>query len=86
MPDEIWKVMNNLEQSFSRISTVEFMLDELQEAVDEQNQMKIVDICYALNSFLPVYTLYETYNPYCLFFTSGINLDYYETLIMDCSC
>ena len=25
------------------------MLDELQEAVDEQNQMKIVDICYALN-------------------------------------
>ena len=56
MPDETWTVMNNLEQSFSRISTVEFMLDELQEAVDEQNQMKIVDICYALNSFLPVYT------------------------------
>ncbi len=55
MPDETWTVMNNLEQSFSRISTVEFMLDELQEAVDEQNQMKIVDICYALNSFLPVY-------------------------------
>ena len=46
MPDETWTVMNNLEQSFSRISTVEFMLDELQEAVDEQNQMKIVDICY----------------------------------------
>ena len=56
MPDETWTVMNNLEQSFSRISTIEFMLDELQEAVDEQNQMKIVDICYALKSFLPVYT------------------------------
>ena len=49
MPDETWTVMNNLEQSFSRISTVEFMLDELQEAVDEQNQMKIVDICYYID-------------------------------------
>ena len=45
--NKTWKVMNDLEQSFSRISTVEFMLDELQEAVDEQNQKKIVDICYA---------------------------------------
>ena len=54
MPDEVWTVMNKLEQSFCRISTVEVMLDELKEAGDEQNQMKIVDICYALNSFLQV--------------------------------
>ena len=60
MPDDLtpitWTVMNDLQESFNQINTFSFLLDQLQEAVDEQNQMKIVDICYALNSFLPVYT------------------------------
>ena len=54
--NKIWTVMNDLQDSFNQINTFSFLLDQLQEAVDEQNQMKIVDICYALNSFLPVYT------------------------------
>jgi hypothetical protein len=54
--NKTWTVMNDLQESFNQINTFSFLLDQLQEAVDEQNQMKIVDICYALNSFLPVYT------------------------------
>ena len=54
--NKIWTVMNDLQDSFNQINTFSFLLDQLQEAVDEQNQMNIVDICYALNSFLPVYT------------------------------
>jgi hypothetical protein len=54
--NKTWTVMNDLQESFNQINTLSFLLDQLQEAVDEQNQMKIVDICYALNSFLPVYT------------------------------
>ena len=32
------------------------MMEQLQEAVDSNNYDKIVDVCLALNAFLPVYT------------------------------
>ena len=51
-----WKVMNDLEDSFSNIATFNFMLEELQDAVDHGRTDIIVDITHALNAFMPVYT------------------------------
>lgn len=53
---EHWDVMNKLEEAFSNINTISFMLEELQQAVDSNNHDKIVDVSLALNAFLPVYT------------------------------
>lgn len=47
--------MNDLEDSFSQITTFDFMLEQLQEAVDNNNSAAIVDITAALNAFYPVY-------------------------------
>ena len=54
--NETWNVMNDLEDAFSNISTFNFMLEELQEAVDNGRTDEIVDITHALNAFVPVYT------------------------------
>ena len=54
--NETWKVMNDLEDAFSNIATFNFMLEELQEAVDNGRTDEIVDITHALNAFMPVYT------------------------------
>ena len=51
-----WNVMNDLEDAFSNIATFNFMLEELQEAVDNGRTDEIVDITHALNAFMPVYT------------------------------
>ena len=51
-PDQKWKVMNDLEQAFNQISTFDFLLDQLQEAVDSNNRQQIVDITLALNAFI----------------------------------
>jgi hypothetical protein len=56
MPDKTWKVMNDLEDAFSQITTFSFLLDKLQEAVDVGDTQRIVDITAALNAF---------YLPYC---------------------
>jgi len=53
---EHWDVMNKLEEAFSNINTISFMLEELQQAVDNNNYDKMVDVSLALNAFLPVYT------------------------------
>ena len=53
---ETWNVMNDLEDAFSNIATFNFMLEELQEAVDNGRTDEIVDITHALNAFMPVYT------------------------------
>ena len=54
--NETWNVMNDLEDAFSNIATFNFMLEELQEAVDNGRTDEIVDITHALNAFMPVYT------------------------------
>ena len=54
--NETWNVMNDLEDAFSNIATFNFMLEELQEAVDNGMTDEIVDITHALNAFMPVYT------------------------------
>ena len=56
MTDKTWKVMNDLEEAFNKITTFDFLLDQLQEAVDAGEKQKIVDITLALNAF---------YHPYC---------------------
>ena len=53
--NETWKVMNDVEVAFSEITTFSFMLEQLQEAVDNGNTDEIVDLTHALNAFMPVY-------------------------------
>jgi len=48
-------VMNDLEAAFSEITTFNFMLEQLQEAVDNSRTNEIVDLTLALNAFMPVY-------------------------------
>lgn len=55
---ETWTAMNDLQESFNKISTIEFLCDELQRAVDSGDQQKIVDITHTMTAFLPVYTDY----------------------------
>ena len=50
-----WEVMNELEQAFNKIATVEFMVDELNEAVCRNDTQEIVEISAALMAYLPVY-------------------------------
>ena len=52
---DTWKVMNDLEDAFSNIATFNFMLEQLQEAVDNGRTNEIVDLTHALNAFMPVY-------------------------------
>ena len=51
-----WKVMSDLEVAFSEITTFNFMLEQLQEAVDNGRTNEIIDLTLALNAFMPVYT------------------------------
>ena len=54
--NDTWKVMNDLEDAFSNFATFNFMLEQLQDAVDNGRTDEIVDITHALNAFVPVYT------------------------------
>ena len=56
MISRTWQVMNDLQESFNNITTFDFMLEELQQAVDANDAQKIVDTIAALNAFYPVYT------------------------------
>ena len=51
-----WHVMNQLDESFSNINSISFMLEELTEAMDNNRMNQAHDIAHALNAFLPVYT------------------------------
>jgi hypothetical protein len=51
-----WDVMNKLEEAFSNINSISFMLEELTEAMDNNRMDQAHDIAHALNAFLPVYT------------------------------
>jgi hypothetical protein len=52
---ETWTVMNDLEEAFSQITSLNFMMEQLQEAVNNSDTDAIVDITAALNAFYPVY-------------------------------
>lgn len=56
MTDPNWTVMYDLEEAFNQITTFSFLLEQLQDAVDKNDRMRIVDTTAALNAF---------YSPYC---------------------
>ena len=56
MITKTWQVMNSLEEAFSEINAFNFMLEQLQEAVDVNDTQQIINITAALNAFYPVYT------------------------------
>jgi len=53
--NKTWEVMNDLEESFNKISSIEFLISELQEAVDKGDTNHINDVTAALSAFMPVY-------------------------------
>ena len=54
--NKTWEVMNNLEEAFNKISTVEFMAEELINAVNKDDMNHVNNIANALLAYLPVYT------------------------------
>ena len=56
MMNETWSVMNDLEDAFSKISAMDFLLEQLQEAADAEDNLAVVDISTALNAYISVYT------------------------------
>ena len=54
--NKTWDVMNKLDESFSNINSISFMLEELTEAMDDNRMDAARDIAHALNAFLPIYT------------------------------
>jgi len=53
--NKTWEVMNDLEESFNNIVSIEFMISELNEAVNRCDMNYVNDITAALTAFLPVY-------------------------------
>ena len=53
--DETWEAMNNLDESFNRITALDAMLEDLQKAVDNDNKQEIIDTVNCCNAFMPVY-------------------------------
>lgn len=54
--NETWESMNQLEQSFNRIATVQDLINVLQNAVKNNNKDEIVDTTEALVHYIQVYT------------------------------
>lgn len=50
-----WEVMNDLEESFNRIVTIETLVNDLESASNEGNLEEIKVITKALVSYLPTY-------------------------------
>jgi len=50
--NETWNLMNDLEVAFSEITTFNFMLEQLQEAVDNGRTNEIVDLTLARGRIL----------------------------------
>ena len=48
-------VMNELEDAFNQITTIHFLSDALQKAIDEDDAATIIDTTDAIQSFLPVF-------------------------------
>ena len=56
MTDKTWQVMDDLNEAFNHIMGLEFLLEQLQEAVDKGETQRIVDASLAANAFIEVYT------------------------------
>jgi hypothetical protein len=56
MTNDNWAVMQAVDDAFTKISTIDFLLEQLMEAADAQDNLAVVDISMALNAYLPVFT------------------------------
>ena len=54
--DPKWQALNNLEEAFLQITAMDFLLEQLQEAVNEDDRQQIIDVAAALIAF---------HSPYC---------------------
>ena len=48
--------MQAVDDAFTKISTIDFLLEQLMEAADARDNLAVVDISMALNAYLPVFT------------------------------
>ena len=53
--DEIWETMNEVEEAFSQVTTIEFLTNQIQRAVDVGDVDSINDAAHALIAFVPMY-------------------------------
>tara|TARA_R110001606_G_C15382705_1_gene650601 strand:+ start:692 stop:1051 length:360 start_codon:yes stop_codon:yes gene_type:complete len=53
--NKTWEVMNGLEESFNRITTISQLAEDLVEAVDNDDRQSIIDLSHAINAYVPVY-------------------------------
>ena len=56
--NEKWEALMGLEEAFSHILTIQFLAQNLQEAVDEGDMPSAKKASRALDAFLPVFTDY----------------------------
>lgn len=54
--NDTWTVMNDLESSFSNITAFECMLEELQDAIQCNDMVRIKELHIAMQSYYKVYT------------------------------
>ena len=50
-----WEILQDLEDAFDKVITIEFLAERLQLALEKNNMSDIIDITHALNAFLPVF-------------------------------
>ena len=53
--DEIWTCMNDLEEAFNKVSTIDFLSEQIEQAVNFGDTDTINDAVHALRAFLPMY-------------------------------
>ena len=53
--DNNWKVMQQLEDTFNQITTLEFLVTELNEALNNKRTDEAIAAAHALECFLPVF-------------------------------
>ena len=73
--DKTWTVMNDLEEAFSAINAMDFLAEQLQMAIDSQNELEIVDACLAMNSFIPMSAANRDYQAYLAWVDAGNTIE-----------
>ena len=53
--DTIWSCMNDVEEAFSQITTIEFLTNQIQRAVNDGDINSVNDAAHALIAFVPTY-------------------------------
>ena len=51
-----WRAMQDVLDAYNQVSTIEFLSEQLIEAVDNQDEQLVIDTAHALCAFLGPYT------------------------------